>query len=244
MQSIRTNFQTKIETTLSNAVGTSVVLQIGVHHHAVHAKRTPNARLFVGVGPPGEAGSRAVQAAPTHRAIHQLLKQNGNILYELHLAELVQHWFDFLSDLYQKIISEKLRRSANYTPPKTKIHFDFDDASNDVITHIEEMTQKEFDFLNADEKLKAIRKSLNVDLSSYTQDEMTIRANVKIRNISQHGLGIVDASDLRKLGISSFQVDQGGAIDQVGVGQRITRTAFDLENLVGAMTNISGALVP
>ena len=146
MQTIRNNFQGKIITSVSNAVGTSVVLQLGINHHAALAQQTPNARLVVGAGSPRQSGVRTVQVAPTHAAIQQVLQQNRNILYELYLSELIQHWFDLLSDLYQKIISDKLRCMGNYTPPKIKIRLDFDEASKNVVRHIEEITKNKFDF--------------------------------------------------------------------------------------------------
>lgn len=244
MQIIRDDFLNKIATTASNAVGASVVLQLGINNHKATAQQYPNAQLLVGDGPPGQSGTRSVQFAPTHQYIQNQLQQNRNVLYELYLTEIIQHWFDFLSDIYRKAVCDTLRCNANYALPKIQVRIDFNEASSNINSHIEEIASNNFDFLSADEKLKVIRKTLSINLTAIQSDINLIRINVKVRNILQHNLGVVSSDDLSELGVSSIDVDEGNSIKSIIADQKITRTAFDIENLVTSLATVVKTLVP
>lgn len=244
MHAIRDAFVRSIGTTMSNAVGTSVVLNLGINAHKSSAQQTPNAQLLVGAGPPGQAGSRAVQFAPTHGNIQTLLQSNRNVLYELYLTELIQHWFDFLGELYKNAVDQKLSCNAPYSIPKIKVLLDFDKASTNLRAHILETACEKFDFLAADDKLRVVQKSLKVDLTNVQTDVRQIKVNIAVRNILQHNLGIVSTDHLQALDARSIEVDQGNGKVQITTGQRVPRSAFDLENLVFSFAKVASALVP
>lgn len=244
MQKIRDSFINKIESTASNAIGISVILELGAYNHIKnYANKYPNAKIFLGAGPPDQAGTRSLRFAPTHKNIQNLLQKNGNVLYELYLTKLIQHWFDFLAELYKKIINDKLTCNARYFIQKTQLYIDFDEACANLKDHIIEASCNNFNFLPADKKFEVIRKSLNINLNPVQSDVEQIRVNITVRNALQHNLGIITSYDLKNLGITHIEIDEGKSTTNIVAGQRITRTPFDIENLVLSFTKVAKILV-
>ena len=238
MQSIRNHFISEITQTATIAVGASVVLQIGINNHQQIASSHPNATLHMGAGPPGTPGVRAIQLAPTHQQIQAILSNNRNVLFELYLTEIIQHWFDFLGDIYKKAISDNLSGAAQYSIPATKIKVDFTSAGPGLNHSLLASACGDFDFLSAPDKLKTIRKTLGVDLSSVANDVALVKENIQVRNILQHRGGIVSAEDLSDLGVASITEDHGNSTNAVVAGQKVTRTGFDIENLANSLTRV------
>lgn len=113
-----------------------------------------------------------------------------------------------------------------------------------LIDNIEASACKNFDFLAAPEKLKIIKTLLGVSLNAISNDTTILKTNIQVRNILQHRNGTVDAKDLSDLGVSSIEKDHGNSTSAILAGQKITRTCFDIENLVDSLINIAKTLVP
>jgi hypothetical protein len=200
--------------------------------------------LFMGAGPP-ETPIRTIQLAPTHQQIQDILSNNRNILFELYLTELIQHWFDFLGAIYKKAITDNLSGAANkYEIPKTKIKVDFNLRDSILKQSLIDSASGDFDFLRASEKLKTVEKILGIDLSSVAKDKELIRENIQIRNILQHRGGIVSAEDLHDLGITSIKEDHGNSTKAIIADHKVTRTGFDIENLANSFIKVSNTLIP
>jgi hypothetical protein len=60
----------------------------------------------------------------------------------------------------------------------------------------------------------------------------------------QHVSGLVSLEDLSDLGMGSIIEDHGNNTVAKAAGQRVTRTAFDIENLTDALVDIANALIP
>lgn len=244
MQIIRDDFIKRIQTTAASAIGVSVVLQLGIIKHLNFTLQNPDAQLLVGIGEPDNQDARVVQFAPTHQEIQSKLRGNRDIIYGLYLTELVQYWFDFLSSIYRKVVNEKLNGRAHYRIPIVQLKIDFDKASNNATEHIEEVACKNFYFLESSEKLKVVKKILDVNLEPVENDIKNIKANILVRNIFQHKFGIVSSDDLSRLGASNIEVDEGNNIKNVQAGEKITRTAFDIEKFVLSLINVAKTLIP
>lgn len=68
---------------------------------------------------------------------------------------------------------------------------------------------------------------------------------IPVNEVQQrYKLGVVDEKILKDLGVPSIPEDHGDRIKQIGVGQKVTRTVFDLEKLVDAMVDIAKVLIP
>lgn len=244
MQSIKNSFISEITQSATIAVGASVVLQLGINNHQKIATNHPNATLRMGAGLPGTVGVRAIQLAPTHHQIQNILSNNRDILFELYLTELIQHWFDFLGDVYKKAISDNLSGATQYSIPVVKIKVNFALTGSSLNQSLVDSACGDFSFLSAPDKLKTVRKILRVDLASVVNDVALIKENIQVRNILQHRGGIISSGDLADLGVTSITEDHGNSTKAIVAGQKVTRTGFDIENLVNSLTTVSSTLIP
>jgi len=244
MQTIRDDFIMKVTQAATNAVGSSVVLQLGITNHQQYAASYPSATAHMGAGPPGTPGVRAVKFSPTHQEIQNTLQSNRNILFELYLTEIIQYWFDFLLQVYREALKRNASGTTSYPIPSAKTKIDLSLTGSALIDNIEASVCKDFDFLNAPEKLKIIKTLLGVSLNTISNDTTLLKINIQVRNILQHRNGIVDAKDLSDLGVSSIEEDHGNSTSSILAGQKITRTCFDMENLVDSLINIAKTLAP
>ncbi|ELP6989649.1 hypothetical protein [Vibrio sp. 99-70-13A1] len=242
MRNIKTNFVDKIETSITEALGFHTLIRFGQMKHAEQIGVNLNARAMFGVGHPSNP-QRTVSYAPKHIDIQRKVDDKPNVVLELYLTEIIQHWFDFLADLYQKALEENYFNSGSYAIPPSKVKLDLTLKDNDLYNSIIGSCVRDFDFLQAKEKLKQIKRTLAADLSGLQADEHLINENIQIRNILQHRLGKVSSKDLSDLGISSFSQDQGDSINQISAGARITRTVYDLEKLVISLKRVADKLV-
>lgn len=244
MHTIKDGFINKVTQAATNAVGASVVLQLGISNHQQYSTQYPNATVHMGAGPPGTPGVRAIKFSPTHQQVQNTLQNNRDILFELFLTEIIQYWFDFLLDIYQEALNQNASGAANYPVPSAKTKIDLSLTGASLIQNIEESACKDFDFLAAPEKIRIIKTLLGVNLSSVTNDVEILKVNVQVRNILQHRNGIVNTKDLSDLGVASINEDHGNSVNSVSAGQRITRTGFDIENLVDSLIKIANTLIP
>ena len=243
MISIKNKFVDKINESVTNAIGASVVLQIGIQAHASKASEYPDATIHVGSGDPSCPNTRHIKFTPTHIQANQKLVNNRNIILELYLTEIIQHWFDFLAEIYAKAISENVHQSGRFPITKVKMQVDLSSSGSDLINSIENNANANFGFLPASEKLRIVKKILGTTLSEVQIDEACIKTNIQVRNILQHQLGIVSNSDLSDIGVSFIEEDHGNKKENISSGNKITRTYFDLENFVDSLTNVATALV-
>lgn len=244
MKSIRINFSQKITDTVADAVGTAMVLQLGVGQHNSIATSHPDAKMYIGAGPPGMPGVRAVTYSPTHTQIQAKLNSNQNLIFELYATELVQDWFDFLLALYEKAVHENISNSQSYGVPSAKVKVDLSLSGGALLNQIENSAAKDFGHLPAKEKLRIVSAALNKSITTQNVHIDIVRTNIKVRNILQHAGGIVSQEDLDELGVNSLTEDHGNTQKSISVGQRISRTAFDLENFVNSMISIANVLAP
>jgi len=243
MKTIRDKFIKKVVESTSDAFGAYCILQEGINSHQSTAAKYPTATLHIGAGAPGTPGVRVVKYAPTHAETQTKLTNKREIILELYLSQIVQEWFDFLAEVYEKAVDDNLNNNAGYSIPPSKIKIDLSLSSAHLNQEIKASACKDFDFLNAKEKLKTIEKTLAQDLSSLITQKQLLLANIKIRNILQHASGMVSAEDLSDLSIGSFIEDHGNKMVAKTTGQRVTRTAFDIENLADTLIDIANALI-
>ncbi|EGQ8962203.1 hypothetical protein DC914_RS28015 [Vibrio parahaemolyticus] len=242
MKKIKTNFVDKIETSITEALGFHTLISFGKLKHSEQVGGSPNARTMFGVGHPNNP-QRTILYAPKHIDIQRKVNEKPNVVLELYLTEIIQHWFDFLAELYQKALEENYFNSGSYSIPSSKVKLDLTLKDNDLYNSIIDSCVRDFDFLQAKEKLKQIKLTLAADLSNLQADEQLINENIQIRNILQHRLGKVSSKDLSDLGISSFSQDKGDSTIKISAGDRITRTVFDLEKLVISLKRVADKLV-
>lgn len=243
MRTIRDKFIKKVVDTTTDAIGAYSILQMGINNHTAIATKYPTATLHVGAGAPGTPGVRAVKYAPTHAQTQAKLSSNRELILELYLSQLVQEWFDFLAEVYEKAIDDNLNSGAGYSIPQAKIKIDLSLSSTQLNLQIKESAYKDFDFLNAKDKLKNIERTLSKDLSSLSSQKQLLVVNIKVRNILQHASGVVSSYDLSDLGMASITEDHGNRTVSKVAGQRITRTAYDIENFTDALVDIANGLI-
>lgn len=239
MKDIRDEFIYKIKSSIKSAIGAHIALQQGIQAHQSSNQSDPNARLILGLPP-----SRIVKYAPTNSFIQDELLKNRTIILELYLTEIIQHWFDFLCDIYDVALQKNLSGSSSYEFPVENIQVDLSLPITDYPEKIRSAALRNFDFLPACKKIKSIRKILKINNDALISSYQVVRLNIEIRNILQHKLGVVDEKILKDLGVSSIPEDHGDYIKQIGAGQKVTRTVFDLEKLVDAMVEIAKVLIP
>ncbi len=246
MQAVRDKFINRISSSTADAVSAYFVLQIGIDSHKVLATQYPTAKIRVGDGNPGEPGIRVVKYTPTHLQTQDKLSGNRNIILELYLSQIVQEWFDFLADIYEKAIDDNLKQNAGYGIPHSKIKVDLSLSTTQLTQQIKASACKNFDFLNAKEKLNTIEKTLSQDLSSLTSQKQLLSVNITVRNILQHAAGVVSKDDLKNLGLEGKYITEDHGIKTISIraGDRVSRTIYDIENFTDSLIDIAKALIP
>ena len=242
MQIIKNEFIIKITQSAKNAVGSSIVLQIGINGHQQIASTHPNATLRMEAGSPVV---RKINLAPTHQQIQNILTNNRNILFELYLTELVQYWLDFLDNIYRKALQDNLSGATKYSIPLTKCNVNFTlTGQMNLSQSLIDSACNDFNFLAASHKLKTVKKLLGINLLLVANHETVIKTNIQVRNILQHRKGIVCSSDLKKLNVRFITEDHGDTISNIAAKDKITRTGFDIENFVHSLIIIAKTLIP
>ena len=90
------------------------------------------------------------------------------------LTEIIQYWFDFLLDIYTKVLQANLSGYSNYPIPAVRLKVDLSLSGADLSQNIKDTACKDFDFLAAPEKLKIIQKVLSIDLSSTIPNDVAL----------------------------------------------------------------------
>lgn len=244
MQLIRDDFHASIRTEIEVALGLYFVLNVGRVQYAQIANSYPNSRAFVGSGNP-ISNPRTIAFAPTHSFVSNTLAAQPNLVFEGFHASIVQHWFDFLLKVYTFCAGEAISGVRHRNIPDIDIAYNFERAPGvSLETSLVIACREAFDFKQADEKLRVVRTALGVDLQGVQSEVRVIKENIIIRNMIQHNKGIIRDEDLRRLGANSISCDEGNAVIQKVAGDRVQRTAYDLEACVTAMMTVSSVLVP
>ena len=244
MRQIKNDFIEKITQSAKISVGTSVVLNFGINNHQQYALSYPDATIHIGAGPPDVDGVRKIMFSPTHQQIQSFLTNNRNILFELYLTEIIQYYFEFLGNLYKKAIIDNISGNSSYPISPQKTTVDFTLSETDFNNSIISSACIDFDFLPASKKFSLVRNIFEVESSDIESELALIKTNIQVRNILQHHKGVVKAKDLEQLGVQSIIEDHGNEIKHIAANERITRTGFDIENLVNALIKVSHTLIP
>ncbi|RZQ75857.1 hypothetical protein [Vibrio vulnificus] len=244
MEDIRNRFIEKIFASAREAIGVSCITYMGKAEHQRSAMRYPDARFFVGAGDPNDPKARRVNIAPTHREIQNTLASTPNLVLELYLTVIIQHWFDFLSEIYEEAMRRNYFGGGDYPVPKLKVQLDPTLKDNELYEHLIKVSVDDFDFIKAQDKFNIVRKILNVQVEFNSPECQLLKVNIQVRNALQHRLGILTEKDFSDLGSKSIEEDHGDRVVQKSVGQRVTRTEYDIEALVNALNSLSRTLIP
>ena len=163
---------------------------------------------------------------------------------ELVLSELVQHWSDYLLELYKEIIKKSLRGEGGYKIPKLQPKIDaIKISSTNLELVLIDACLESFDFESSQNKLPIIKKALDADLSGVSDDIANIKKFIIVRNICQHNLGIVRVDDITLLGLANISLDAGNSTRHFKVGDRLELSPFDIEACADSIIAIAQALV-
>ena len=125
--------------------------------------------------------------------------ENLNMPLELFHAYLVQAWYGFLDNVFERMLEEHFAGRAVYEMASIPVQFKpSDDTPNSLADNI--LTRAAEHFANRttpDEKLRLLVKARKVDLP----DKLTlsIRKHVVVRNVCQHNRGTLRPRDLVRL---------------------------------------------
>ncbi|MFM2429003.1 MAG: hypothetical protein RLZZ511_216 [Cyanobacteriota bacterium] len=245
MLNIREQFVSKISDKALYSIGTYVVLVKGMTMHRESLAAGLDAPMVVAAGPPDVSGVRVIKYQPTNSQASEIVAENNYMIFEAFLAELVQIWFDFLADIYEQAIEDNLQgKDHPYPIPEAKVKVDFSLSGFKLNQQLKKSARKDFDFLPAKDKLKIVRKTLQKDLSGKEAQLKLIKTNIYIRNILQHGNGIVSSEALKDLGVDVIQEDHGNRRQDVLANQKVSVTPYDIENFVDAMIEVAQTLIP
>lgn len=243
MDSILDDFINKLKQAARDAIGSYGVMKMGVDRHQQTTSQYPTGIMIVGAGPPTQQGVRKVKYSPTNEQIQTKLQNNSELILELFLTEIIQNWFDFLADIYVKAVENNLSGVSQYPIPIASLKLDLTHCNEDLLKHVLDSSSKYFDFLSSKEKLNVVKKILGADMSNICSEMELLKTNIQVRNILQHQAGIVSDKDLNDLGVSFITEDHGNSNKNIYSNQRVTRTAFDIENLVDAIEIIANTLI-
>ncbi|ENM5859937.1 hypothetical protein NTE23_003891, partial [Vibrio mimicus] len=186
---------------------------------------------------------RMISYSPKHIEIQQKPGEKPNVVLELYLTEIIQHWYDFLEDVYKKALTDNYYNNCGYQLSSQKILLDFNSKDNQLYDDIISKSVLDFNFLPAKEKLRILKKLFNADFSDCESELDNLKENIQVRNILQHRLGFIEVKDISDLDGTKIKEDHGDKIVEKSAGQRVSRTVFDLENLVLDLKKISANLV-
>jgi len=186
MKGIKENFISKITYSAKKSTGLSLVLKLGTELCKKNPATNPEDKLVIGAGHPDDKNSRLVKYSLTYEENDILLNRSRDILFELFLTEIIQHWFTFLLEIYENALLENLRGGNKYPIKVSRLTLDLSKERDELIENIHENACRNFDFIKADEKLKTVKNLLNVNLVQIENDIKILKSNIKIRNILQH----------------------------------------------------------
>jgi hypothetical protein len=227
------------------AFGVFGVLQSGINTHWKLTESTPNSRMFIGIGNPSNF-KRIIKYIPTHKNIHDELIKNKDIILNLYFGELIQYWYDYLSDIYLALLKWNIYHNGKFNIQSENLKIDLSLSKDGLIQNVIDSAIKNFDFLPASEKLNRVKKALSKteeDWKKGSEYINNIRTNIQIRNIMQHNLGIISAEDLQFAGCKNFEEDHGDAMEYKTVGMKITRTPYDIEKFVDSMKLLANIII-
>jgi len=245
MYKIKVDFVDAISAIACEAFGLFVIVEWGLTGHMPTALKTPDARMMIGVGFPEEM-KRVVKYIPTHKEVHDKLYNNREVIFERYLSVIVQQWYDFLTAIYKNALESNIKGKTHYSIPTEKLRIDLSKDSNLIIDNVIDSAIKNYDFLNSDEKLLVIKKTLSIDNTRWDasrNDLNVIKENILIRNIFQHNHGIIKSEDLQHIGKEYLEEDYGNEKKKKIVGMKIKRTPFDIENCVDSMIKAANMII-
>lgn len=243
MKNIRDSFQADLDRWLRLAKSLVALEIFGEDQLEKLIKNDPEHKISMGVGTPPPPDRKKVLA----KDLLTELQSNHGIVQEIVHGYLIQIWYEFLRKIFEKILEEHFSGQRYYpNAPNIKIGLNFaeDDDSN-IISNIQKKASKSFDFIDNDEKMGKIAKSLKTKINQGLQDR--IIKHIIVRNVIQHNRGVLRDEDLQKLGCQGGNIsliDDQNKPKQYKQGDRVVISYWEVEALKNDLYEASNQLIP
>lgn len=153
--------------------------------------------------------------------IKQFGRAYPSFILEVYQHELIQLWNLLLNKLFCVFLELHIsgaRRFSEFNIQKVRIDFDSDE---DLINQLKESSKKEYSFQEYSKRVKTIDSALNPKKGAL-EELNTIRTHILIRNLIQHGEGVVNDYILRELGSKGLiLLDGSGKPTEFKKGEKI-----------------------
>lgn len=218
-------------------MGQFSLVVLGHLRHAPFATQYPDAIARIGDGFPQQP-TREVKYTPTHREIADGKDHSLALVLEGALSDLVQQWHELLKDLYELALTQTVEGHADYAIEKIQPKLTVAELRGpNAIKHILAQAVRNFDFEEASNKLRIVRKIYNVDLTDIQAAVRTVNKFILVRNIFEHRKGIASDRDITDAG-GQLALEEG----TINVGERIQLSPYDIEAVSDSMIAIAAKL--
>ena len=246
---ISSKFRKDIAAVLRAALAAHVAIIEGTKVIGEKATAFPNKKVEVEEHPTNTA-YLTIHMGITNRDLHDYLTQNPYQVIGIFHADLLQHWYDFLGEIYFTMVMDVLKGKRQWPLPKAQVFIDLSEREPKLSEHyLANELHNSFAFLSPKQKREIIfkavstSKSLDNRLKKIKSEISTIEQNVTIRNVLQHHHGKIIKADLDRHGASHFEIVVSDKKKiKVKALEKIYRTYKDLEVLSSAMSKAAEEL--
>ncbi len=242
---IANEFRNARAKTLESAVAIHAAVAEGTKNFAALCNEDPTKRLEI-EEPISSTYRSTIHMGITNQMVHKHLSKYPHQVIEIFHAQLVQHWFDFLANVYRAMVMDTLKRDYDWKLPSAGIKISFGDFGvKPMDFNIAQSCVREFSFKSAKEKQKIVFKALCPGLNESKRLEevkasiSVIEQNIEIRNILQHHHGKIRVENLGRTGCKHFQIAISDTEKiEVKAGDQVFRTFRDLEFFSEAISEV------
>jgi hypothetical protein len=246
MKKIRDCFQQELVESLQIAHSLIAISSLGEEPLLENMKKNPESGHQFAIPIPGAMGIEIAKLNfMTWKDIFATYHAHKAAIHELVHAQMVQKWYDFLNQLFEKVVKDHFSGVKSYPKvPQLKVTIDFSiDNSTTLIQNIPERAREWFDFIKAEEKINKIEKILGIQIDQ--QLKSSIKKHIIVRNILEHNNGVIRDRDVKDLGSQVINLFDDSATDKdFKVGDRVKITFYELLRIRHDFHKAASIMIP
>ncbi|MFB2877487.1 hypothetical protein [Floridanema aerugineum] len=248
MQEIRNLFKNDLEESLLLAHSLSAMLSLGqVQIAEIISKNLDSGSKYIIPSCNQSDFYLAVLHQTSYGDILGTYCAHPGAVEEMIHARLIQRWYEFLSQVFEKILDDHFSGISNYNK-RVSIEIDLKfltDTKENLVTNLKERSVESFRFLKAKEQVKKIETLLDHKIPG--ELGQSINKHITVRNIFQHNKGVVRDDDLNFLGlqgngITIFHSSTNPLL--VKPGEKIILTFYELLKVGHDLCQAATFLIP
>ena len=246
MQEIRARFQQELVESLQIAHSLIAISSLGEEPLLENMRKNPESgyKFVMPIPASMEIGILNLSFM-TWGDIYSIYDAHKAAIPELVHAQMVEKWYDFLNQLFEKIVIDHFSGVKSYPKvPELKVTIDFSiDNSTTLIENIPERAREWFDFIKADKKIGKIEKLLGIRIDQQLKSD--IKKHIVVRNLLEHNKGVIRCRDVNELGNQVINlIDDSATSKDFKVGDRVKITFYELLRIRDDFHKAASIMIP